>query len=133
MTIRNRNGEAYLCRLRLIDTPWFGVYLHHVEGPDPQPDPHDHPWTFLSFVVRGGYLEQVWKAVGPLKTQVYSRRWRSLTWHRMRAEGYAHRILSCEPRTVTLILRGPRRREWGFWTISNENREGWTHWKDYEL
>src|SRR3954449_5709224 len=48
----------YLTRLRIVQTPWFGVYLHRFDGPDPRPTLHDHPWPFLSFVLRGGYTER---------------------------------------------------------------------------
>lgn len=131
MVIRNRFGVPYLERLRIIDTPWFGVYVHHIKGPDPQPDPHDHPWNFTSIVLAGGYTEQVWRRENLNLWRVYSRRWNCLSVHKMRAEGMAHRIMECEPHTLSLIVRGRRRREWGFWTINNESAEGWTHWKDY--
>jgi len=133
MDIKDRYGETYLARLRIIDTPWFGVYLHRIEDVDPQPDPHDHPWNFLSIVLAGGYTEQIWQQENAARWRVYQRRWLVGTAHRMMAEGVAHRIVSCEPHTLTLVLRGKRSREWGFWTINNESAEGWTHWKDYDL
>jgi hypothetical protein len=134
LVIRNRFGVPYLERLRIVETPWFGVYLHHIKGPDPQPDPHDHPWTFISLVLAGSYTEQVWQRVGGIQTRTYVRRWLPLTVHRMRGSiKYAHRITTCDPHTLTLILRGPRRREWGFWDIAEDGKaDGWTHWKEYE-
>src|SRR3954452_12681330 len=48
----------YLTRWRIVQTPWFGVFLHRFDGPDPRPTLHDHPWNFVSFVVRGGYTER---------------------------------------------------------------------------
>lgn len=140
LDIRNNDGETYLARLRIIDTPWFGVYLHRIEGIDPQSDPHDHPWNFLSVVLAGGYTEQVWRMHRGSSEKMhfpYVRRWPPLTIHRMKAEGVAHRIIETEPHTLSLILRGKRSREWGFWNIdsfaSPTERLGWTHWKDYEL
>ena len=53
-------GDPYLDRLRIIQTPWFGVYLHHIHRPDSDPDPHDHPWAFASLVLTGSYRELVW-------------------------------------------------------------------------
>lgn len=49
--------DDYLTRIRLIQTPWFGIYLHKIETPDPRPTLHDHPWPFWSFVLWGGYDE----------------------------------------------------------------------------
>lgn len=132
MVIRNRYGVPYLDRLRIVDTPWFGVYLHRIKGPDPQPDPHDHPWDFTSIVLAGGYTEEVWRAaLGPIES--YSRRWLVGSFHTMRGDGVAHRIVTAEPHTITLILRRKRFREWGFWTIEDNHLIGWTDWKDYEL
>jgi hypothetical protein len=136
MDIRDRRGERYLLRLRLIDTPWFGVYLHHIEDVDPQPDPHDHPWPFRSLVLRGGYTEKIYMTDpvwGHRKIVTYQRRWLRWSWHKMSASGVAHRITTVQPRTVTLVLRGRRCREWGFWGVDNFNLNDWTHWKDYTL
>jgi hypothetical protein len=49
--------DDYLVRWRIIQTPWFGIYLHRIETPDPRPTLHDHPWPFLAVVLRGGYDE----------------------------------------------------------------------------
>lgn len=135
MDIKDRYGETYLLRLRLIDTPWFGVYLHHIEDVDPQPDPHDHPWSFVSMVLAGGYEERVhvrWAAEP--EGGHYVRRWLFGSVHRMKAEGVAHRIIETLPHTITLVLRGKRSREWGFWNMDDRGAVvGWTNWKDYEL
>ena len=53
-------GDPYLDRLRIIQTPWFGLYLHHIHRPDREPDPHDHPWWFASLVLTGWYEEELW-------------------------------------------------------------------------
>lgn len=45
--------DPYLDRLRLVQTPLFGLYLHHIHRPDREPDPHDHPWWFASLVLTG--------------------------------------------------------------------------------
>jgi hypothetical protein len=54
-------GRAdYLVRLRIVQTPWFGIYLHDIHEDDGDRDPHNHPWSFLSFVLRGYYTERVY-------------------------------------------------------------------------
>lgn len=50
--------DDYLTRVRIVQTPLFGIYLHKLETPDPRPTLHDHPWPFLAIVLRGGYDEQ---------------------------------------------------------------------------
>lgn len=121
---RHHPGEVYLRRLRIIDIPWFGVYLHWIFLPDTDRDPHDHPWPFWSIPLRGGYTETVWRDVSDLATRE-ERTWRPCTVHRVRL-AWAHRIDTLAPGTLTLILRGPRLKSWGFWTEA-----GVVHWRHY--
>jgi hypothetical protein len=46
-------GDTYLDRLRVVQTPWFGIYLHRLGTPDPGLDLHDHPWPFVSIILVG--------------------------------------------------------------------------------
>lgn len=121
-----KNDAIYLDRLRLVQTPWFGVYLHRIEQPDLDRDPHDHPWRFGSLVLRGGYVEHFHPY--PLVARdlhAHGRTWGRWSWHTMGTET-AHRIRSVEPRTVTLVFVGRRRRDWGFHTD-----EGFVGWREY--
>jgi hypothetical protein len=58
-----RDSDPYLDRLRIVGTPQFSLYLHHIHRPDEEPDPHDHPWWFASLVLAGWYEETVWPIV----------------------------------------------------------------------
>jgi hypothetical protein len=115
-------GQVYLRRLRIAQTPWVSLYLHWISEPDPHRDPHDHPWTFWSFILRGGYSEDVFERIGGKPIRCYWRRW---TLHRMPVTK-AHQITTVQPGTVTLVLTGRRVREWCFWT---ENRL--VPWREY--
>jgi hypothetical protein len=42
---------------RAINTRFGGVKLHHILRSDDDRDLHDHPWSFLSIVLKGGYWE----------------------------------------------------------------------------
>ncbi len=42
MTIPCKDGLLYLTRLRVVATPWFGVYVHDIHEDDGDRDPHDH-------------------------------------------------------------------------------------------
>ena len=116
--------EDSLVRLRVIQTPWFGIYVHRIGTPDSRPTLHDHPWNFVSIVLRGGYDE----AVPPVSGGDFY----AVTRHvrrvnRKRAEDF-HWIdrLDRTP-TWTLMLVGRRRRTWGYldrdgtWTAFNEH------------
>jgi hypothetical protein len=126
-----KTGELYLRRWRIVQTPWFSLFLHKIATPDKDRDLHDHPWPFLSLVLRGGYDERLAidaaeaaiNGYRPL-TEVARRGWLSIG---LRRATTAHRItrLHRTP-TWTLVLTGPRRRSWGFYTES-----GYVDWKRY--
>jgi len=117
---------TYITRLVLFRTPWCGAKLHWMHGPDPERDPHDHPGAFVSIILRGGYtekrLEWFWASGTPCFATL-KHRW--FNW--MPAATQAHRIVAVEPRTLTLVLHGPWRRQWGFHT-----RDGWVPWREYK-
>lgn len=127
MSIPCRDGIPYLFRRRLVQTPRFGIYLHDIFEPDADRDPHDHPWTFISIVLRGSYTERL-----HLYPHVYfAANYRDQTWkrwsvHKMTRET-AHRITYAEPGLKTLIFTGPRKRNWGFFTDL-----GYVTWQAYE-
>jgi len=57
--ILSRTGVLHFQRYRLLQTPWFAVYLHRISASDEDRHAHDHPWDFASFILRGSYRE-VW-------------------------------------------------------------------------
>ena len=128
-----KNGRPYLDRLRVIQTPLFGVYLHRIHTPDGDRDPHDHPWWFASLVLSGSYDEMVWDHPEDRTRPA----WRDqISWARTRHRGrwslrtirrsQAHRITDVHGTLWTLVLTGPRRASWGFWTD-----RGFVDWRDY--
>jgi hypothetical protein len=134
--IKCQDGLDYLIRWRVVQTPWFAVYLHDLLEPDSARDPHDHPWTFWSVILRGGYVEKIWEqdpqlGVGGFHRVVgwwsrsYRRRWLAGSVHKMTMDK-AHMIQFVQPGTRSLIICGPRRRTWGFWT-----EEGFVPWTEY--
>jgi len=119
--------SGYITRLHIVKTPWFTVMLHWINGPDPEPHTHDHPVSFLSFILRGGYSEHrqdIDKSNRCPRGRPHNR---THTWfNHISAGRTAHRIYAVTPGTLTLVLAGPKTREWGFHTP-----DGWVHWKDY--
>lgn len=118
-------GRSFL-RRHGIDLRLFGIYVHHIDAPDPGMDLHDHPWPFVSLILRGGYRElwapareaSDWAKISEAWDGVYltgvERSWRRWSIHRVRLTD-AHRIIDAEPGTVTLVLRGLKSRDWGFY------------------
>lgn len=58
------DGRTFL-RRRGVDLRWFGVLVHQIDAPDPGIDLHDHPWPFVSIILRGGYTEQAAQIIEP--------------------------------------------------------------------
>jgi hypothetical protein len=126
-----KSGQPYLDRLRVFQTPLFGLYLHRIHTPDVDRDPHNHPWWFASLVLSGGYDELVWdhpEDIGRPMPRNVIRRARSRGRFSLRSirRSEAHRITDVRGVLWTLVLTGPRRASWGFWTP-----RGFMDWRDY--
>lgn len=125
LTLRH-GGRTFLDRWG-VECRWFGVFLHHIAGPDPGIDIHDHPWPFVTLILRGGYSERAADIREPWMTTF--RRWPRWSIHRMPLT-IAHRILRADPGTWTLVIRGRKSRDWGFY-LWEDNR--WVPWRDYDF
>jgi hypothetical protein len=113
--------RVYLRRLRILQTPWFALYLHFIYMPDEDRDPHDHPFSFKSLIVRGGYTEQVWPTcdckIGKHllgREEISARTWKRGSIHRT-SRNVAHMITTLKPGTITLVWAGAKKQEWGFY------------------
>jgi len=106
--ILDANNEPYLTRyyLFLKDRKWFpfNIFLHKFHRSDPD-DLHDHPWPFITFILKGGYWEHT----------PTGKHWRSAGTIRMASSDQLHRIeLDPNIDVWTLFFVGPRLKEWGF-------------------
>lgn len=129
MTLRNRDGTPYLKRWRIFQCPWFALWLHRIDGPDEDRALHDHPRAFISFVLRGGYVEEIPCGDGNMLRMVRRINVKGARdLHRIvYLEGHAVGDQPARPRpTWTLVLCGPVRREWGFQT-----EDGWVPHDEY--
>lgn len=117
------DGELYLRRLRIVQTPLFGVYLHELHKSDAGRQLHDHPYSFVSIILKGGYRELVPIHQVPGFRVNMLRHWKRWSVHYMPAE-HRHRIDSLDKKpTWSLLLVGRRKRVWGFYTS-----QGWIPW-----
>lgn len=94
-------------RFVIFRTPWFGVQLHKWYRPDSDRDLHNHPRRFATCILRGGYTEQ---------TQYGERTWRRGSVHSVRLSDRHKVIYLTQVPTWTLVLVGPTRQRWGFFT-----------------
>jgi hypothetical protein len=125
--------DVYLIRYMPFKSKFLSVYVHRFLRSDID-DPHDHPFDFISYVVSGGYTEELFKNHGhpwswPTGTDVLeqidgARGPGSLGFRKAET---IHKVLVDQPRTLaekadaplTIIVRGPYRREWQFWRTQN--------------
>jgi len=92
----------------------FNVFLHKFHKGDPD-DVHDHPWSYFTLILKGGYYEWIpqFNPDGTKSCEV--RKWRGPGHFRICSPNSYHRIELKEGVTPwTLFMPGPQKREWGF-------------------
>ncbi len=131
--LMNADGSVYMERFWLIRSrgpKWgWGVRIHHIVTADSLREMHDHPGSFLSVVLKGGYVEERpadprcvdWEGVEP--RTLTARGVGSVAFRRATDR---HTILSVQDETWTLFITGPSRQWWGFYTPT-----GKIYWKKY--
>lgn len=124
---KDQADTVYLIRYLLVNSKYFNFYIHRFLRSDAD-DPHDHPWSFMTYVVDGEYHEHKYNfsCVNPLfETCDYSH----VVNHRekgslvFRNATDVHKVvvdedipvLEKERAPLTICITGPRKREWGFW------------------
>jgi hypothetical protein len=144
------NPKPYLIRWNLFGCPWFSIKIHKLLIPDDD-CLHDHPWSFLTFILKGGYFETTnWKTKKSSQLRYAGEALQKIgqgiqyvTWHGpgnflWRPNPFPHRLnlklvggdqwrkfeyIPC----WTLLVTFKREREWGFWTP-----KGWIEWFKYD-
>jgi hypothetical protein len=101
------------------------LQLHRFNMDDEDRELHDHPWWALSMILVGGYVEERrvgergnetrWKVFPPGSVNVI----RPTTQHRVKL------VDRC---CWTLIVTGPKVRDWGFWRRETDE---WIPWMEF--
>lgn len=124
LVISSIPGDPYLTRWRIVHTPYFGILLHKIDRPDADDSPHDHPWKFVSIILKGGYTELV--TYNESNSLIVKKR-EQFSVHTMPL-GVYHMIAKLHRKpTWTLVLSGPRNQEWGF--LDRNGRH--VPWREY--
>lgn len=107
--------DPYLTRYRLIQTPWFGIFVHVIHRADREKHAwHDHPWPFVSILLRGGYTEG---RPSPFRNIISFPKHRKAPSIAYRPRNSFHHIVELDRTpTITLMLVGKRQGNWGFLT-----------------
>lgn len=133
--LKHADGSYYMERYWLIGPNFTGytVRLHIGHTPDLDRAMHDHPWGFVSVVLRGWYHEQRPLVADPCfdgdsPQEIATVTVREAGSIAKRRATDRHRISVVAPDGyVSLFIAGPKRHWWGFFTP-----KGKVHWQDYE-
>ena len=119
-TIIGPDGSPYMRRW-VLEARWFTVRLHHILREDyDRTTWHDHPWWFLSMVLRGWYVED---RPGIVADATIRRRF-SVAF---RPAAALHRIVEVSPGGAwTFVVTGAKRRVWGF-----VDQAAWVDWRTW--
>lgn len=127
--IPRHDDEPYLERLIIFRCKWFGIFLHRFIGGDDE-CMHDHPWNFVSILLKGGYSEWTPTTGQDLKLNPLPE---AVVWYGpgsilFRPASWVHRVdIQGQKVVVSLVAHGPKVRSWGFWT----KLKGWLHHTKY--
>lgn len=89
----------------------IAVRIHHILRSDTGRDPHDHPWPFVTIILRGGYWEHRFHEDGI---------WAGTKWHGAgsvlfrRAKDFHMLELPPSKTAWTMFITGPKQQTWGF-------------------
>lgn len=113
--IQNKFKSVYMRRHFLRRGKRLRVYVHEILRGDSDPDLHDHPWTFFSLILAGGYWERT------ADNYVFHKPGTIL----FRPAHVPHQV-DVDGTAWSLVLAGRKSRDWGFHTI-----RGWCQWQRY--
>lgn len=109
-TFPGDDGSPYLTRITIAETPIAALLFHIFHRGDEDLWPHDHRWWFITIPLLP-YVEERWRDDGR-----FSVHWVLPLIPLFRRARHRHRVILPKGlKTYTIVIRGPERREWGFW------------------
>lgn len=111
-----------------------GRALHRFKRPEPYAHPHDHPWSFETTILSGGYVEEVFvfRSDGRWTSELVERQPGSRHWIEA---SHIHRIVELPLGNCWTIIRaGPHERKTLFWLFGDTvQRRAWNvrRWSNY--
>lgn len=122
--IKSKEGVTHFKRWRLLATPWLNIYVHGIYCEDKEANMHNHPWNFLSVVLKGGFTEQTHDGFTE-RTFLKFKYSKAEKFHRIFALHYKR---PC----YTLVFTGPVVNEpWGYDTTPFTDHEAYRRKKNY--
>lgn len=131
--ITREDKKPYLIRYSLFSCRFFSVKIHKILLSDYDCH-HDHPWAFISLILRGGYVEHSTRKVKYVPcAPFYMWEVREVKVSRLYGPGsilyrpaeFTHKLEIHQP-AWTFVITFKKVREWGFHTP-----KGWVKWFRY--
>ena len=116
-----------MVRWTLLDIGFLKAMIHYFPPEATDPDPHDHPRSFITCILRGGYFNTEWVKVDlPGQDYMEEIEWLPAGSIRYRPADHMHVTTTGRQGAWTVVVMGRLVRPWGFL------REGfWWPWKRY--
>jgi hypothetical protein len=120
--IRSKLGVIHFRRYAIIETKWFGLYIHRIYKADADKHLHSHPWNFKSIILKGSYAE-AYNGIDIFgEPQTYIRTREFLDYSSANTD-YFHKILNIIKGPVTtLFFTYGVHREW-YYLVNGEKIE----------
>lgn len=112
--IYRNDHEPYLIRYSIFTCRWFAIKIHQILLSDHDCH-HDHPWSFITLLLKGGYVEHT-----PKGSKLYGPG--NILY---RPAEYIHRLEIHQP-CWSFVITFKKVRKWGFFTNA-----GWVEWFNY--
>lgn len=117
------------CPLMMVweftSNPLFKARMHYFPPEVTDRDPHDHPRSFVTFVLRGSYVDTSWDpATHDLSTIELVEAGQLI----YRPASHLHIVETQEKGCWTFVIMGPIIREWGFMRLTSAE---WWPWGKY--
>lgn len=111
ITVREKLGrkECPYMERWVLNLYLFSIRVHHWISSDDNRAFHDHPWWFITFVLRGGYTD-----INP-----DGRERMSPGKIAFRPALHKHTVEVDKGGCWTIMITGRQVRKWGFWTKNN--------------
>ena len=110
--IKEKNGALHFLRYRLFACPWFRIYVHKICLPDYDAHKHSHPWSFLSIILWGSYVEEHSSLKSNYKLDMIETRLPGNFIYHDRDD--VHQIIYLNRPVWTLVFTFGRHERWGY-------------------
>ncbi len=134
ITVETEEMNEIFTKYHLKGLP-FEPVIHHIKKGDLTGDPHDHPWSFTSFVMKGEYTEERYTfnsrdGIGWYKHEIERKQGTSFE---VDAKSI-HRIISTsEGGCYTIITPKEKSQRSGFWRFDSDQRVYYRPWDEKEF